>query len=107
VSSIPAPSSPRRALSPETAASSLGGELGLGAVDEEELYRALDWLAVRQPAIETALARRHPKGGTRGALRRDFERLGGAVLPARSLWRQPRWQARQAADLLQKQRARP
>ena len=30
-----------RALSPATAASSLGGELGLGAVDEEELYRAL------------------------------------------------------------------
>ncbi|HEU0216861.1 MAG TPA: transposase [Stellaceae bacterium] len=53
-----------RALSPETAASSLGGELGLGAVDEEELYRALDWLAVRQPAIETALARRHLQGGT-------------------------------------------
>jgi hypothetical protein len=53
-----------RALSPETAASSLGAELGLGAVDEEELYDALDWLAVRQPAIETALARRHLSGGT-------------------------------------------
>jgi len=53
-----------RALSPATAASSLGGELGLGAVDEEELYRALDWLSVRQPAIETALARRHLSGGT-------------------------------------------
>jgi hypothetical protein len=53
-----------RALSPETAASSLGGELGLGAVDEEELYRALDWLLVRQAAIETALARRHLGGGT-------------------------------------------
>jgi Transposase DDE domain len=53
-----------RALSPETAASSLGAELGLGAVDEEELYDALDWLAVRQPAIETGLARRHLSGGT-------------------------------------------
>ena len=53
-----------RALSPDTAASSLGAELGLGPVDEEELYRALDWLAVRQPAIETALARRHLAGGT-------------------------------------------
>jgi hypothetical protein len=53
-----------RALSPDTAASSLGSELGLGAVDEEELYRALDWLSVRQPAIETALARRHLSGGT-------------------------------------------
>jgi transposase len=53
-----------RALSPETAASSLGSELGLGAVDEEELYRALDWLLVRQPAIEAALARRHLGRGT-------------------------------------------
>ena len=43
-----------RALSPETAASSLGTALGLGPVDEEELYGALDWLAVRQAAIETA-----------------------------------------------------
>jgi len=53
-----------RALSPDTAASSLGAELGLKAVDEEELYRALDWLAARQEAIETALARRHLSGGT-------------------------------------------
>ena len=53
-----------RALSPDTAASSLGAELGLGPVDEEELYRALDWLAARQAAIETALARRHLAGGT-------------------------------------------
>jgi hypothetical protein len=53
-----------RALSPETAGSSLGAELGLGPVDEEELYGALDWLAVRQAAIETALARRHLSGGT-------------------------------------------
>ena len=53
-----------RALSPDTAASSLGAELGLGAVDEAELYGALDWLAVRQDAIETALARRHLAGGT-------------------------------------------
>ena len=53
-----------RALSPDSAASSLGAELGLMAVDEEELYRALDWLAARQSAIETALARRHLAGGT-------------------------------------------
>ncbi len=53
-----------RTLSPETAASSLGAELGLGPVDEEELYAALDWLAVRQPAIETALAKRHLTSGT-------------------------------------------
>ena len=52
-----------RALSPDTATSSLGERLDLGMVDEDELYSALDWLAVRQPAIETALARRHLTGG--------------------------------------------
>src|SRR4051812_19462809 len=41
-----------KALSPETAASSLGAIMGLGAVDEDELYRALDWLAERQAAVE-------------------------------------------------------
>ena len=37
--------------------------LGLGAVAEVELYRALDWLGARQDAIEAALARRHLKDG--------------------------------------------
>ena len=53
-----------RALSPDTATSSLGQQLGLGVVGEDELYSALDWLAVRQPAIEAALAKRHFTGGT-------------------------------------------
>src|SRR6266446_3992924 len=53
-----------RALSPDTATSSLGEQLDLGVVDEDELYSALDWLAVRQPAIEAALAKRHLSGGT-------------------------------------------
>ena len=53
-----------RALSPATATSSLGDTLGLGAVDEDELYTALDWLHERQPAIETALAKRHLTNGT-------------------------------------------
>jgi transposase len=53
-----------RALSPETATSSLGTMLGLGEVDEDELYSALDWLDERQPAIEAALAKRHLKNGT-------------------------------------------
>ena len=53
-----------RALSPDTASSSLGLQLGLGIVDEDELYTALDWLAVRQPAIELALAKYHLTGGT-------------------------------------------
>ena len=52
-----------RDLAADTACSSLGRLLGLGAVDETELYRALDWLGARQGAIETALARRHLKDG--------------------------------------------
>jgi hypothetical protein len=52
-----------RELAADTAASSLGRLLGLGAVDEAALYRALDWLGARQGAIETALARRHLKDG--------------------------------------------
>src|SRR5262245_24645410 len=52
-----------RDLAADTAGSSLGRLLGLGAVDEVELYRALDWLGARQGAIETALARRHLKDG--------------------------------------------
>jgi hypothetical protein len=52
-----------RDLAADTAGSSLGRLLGLGAVDEVELYRALDWLGARQSAIETALARRHLKDG--------------------------------------------
>jgi transposase len=38
--------------------------LDLGCVDENELYTALDWLLARQPAIETALAKRHLTNGT-------------------------------------------
>jgi transposase len=52
-----------RDLAADTACSSLGRLLELGAVDETELYRALDWLGARQTAIETALARRHLKDG--------------------------------------------
>ena len=53
-----------KALDPVTAASSLGVELALGEVAEDELYAALDWLLERQEVIETALAKRHLKGGT-------------------------------------------
>ena len=52
-----------RDLAADTACSSLGRLLDLGAVDEVELYRALDWLGARQAAIEGALARRHLKDG--------------------------------------------
>jgi Transposase DDE domain len=60
-----------RTLSPATASSSLGEVLGLGEVDDDELYAALDWLLARHPhsrarspAIETALAKRHLQNGT-------------------------------------------
>jgi len=39
--------------------STLGPELGLGEVDENEFYEAMDWLVERQPRIEAALAKRH------------------------------------------------
>ena len=53
-----------RALNPETAASSLGQRLGLGAVAEREIYAALDWLVAQQARLETGLAKRHLAGGT-------------------------------------------
>jgi transposase len=53
-----------RMLDPLTAASSLGDVLGLGSVDEDELYVALDWLGERQEAVEKALARKHLREGT-------------------------------------------
>ncbi len=53
-----------RALNAETAASSLGERLGLGAVGEREIYAALDWLLAQQERIEKGLARRHLAGGT-------------------------------------------
>src|SRR6266481_3054545 len=52
-----------RQLSEATAAHSLGAVLALDQVDEDELYLALDLLLAAQPRIETALARRHLKGG--------------------------------------------
>src|SRR3974377_1196265 len=53
-----------RMLDPATAASSLGDIVGLGAVDEDELYAAIDWLGERQGAIEQALSRKHLRDGT-------------------------------------------
>ena len=66
-----------RMLDPLTAAFSLGETLGLGSVDEDELYVALDWLGERQETVERgaraqASARRHA-----GALRRVVELCGG------------------------------
>src|ERR1700739_2189955 len=53
-----------RMLDPPTASSSLGEVLGLGPVDEDELYVALDWLGERQEAIEKALRAQHMDDGT-------------------------------------------
>ncbi len=52
------------ALSAETAVSTLGQLLGLGAVDENELYQAMDWLVRRQQGIENRLAQRHLSDNT-------------------------------------------
>jgi hypothetical protein len=53
-----------RALDPDTAASSLGEVLGLGVVQEREVYAALDWLLAQQERIERALGKRHLGEGT-------------------------------------------
>jgi hypothetical protein len=53
-----------RALREETATTSLGQELDLGAVEDQEVYEALDWLLRRQTRIETKLARKHLSDGT-------------------------------------------
>ena len=53
-----------RTLDSQSATSTLGEELGLEAVQAEELYEAMDWLGERQGRIETALAKRHLHHGT-------------------------------------------
>jgi transposase len=52
-----------RQLSEATAAHSLGAVLGLGEVDEDELYAALDLLGRSQAGVEKVLAQRHLKDG--------------------------------------------
>lgn len=52
-----------RGLEAETASSSLASCLGLGAVSEDELYRAMDWLLERQERIEKQFAQRHLQQG--------------------------------------------
>ncbi len=48
-----------RALSRST----LAEELGVVGCDEDELYRAMDWLQLRQERVEDRLARRHLRDG--------------------------------------------
>ena len=45
-----------RSLRNETCATSLNSEMGLGEINDRELYKALDWLQERQPKIEKQLA---------------------------------------------------
>jgi len=47
----------------ESALSSLGEELDIGGVDEQDVYAAMDWLCKRQAKIEQQLAARHLKDG--------------------------------------------
>ena len=53
-----------RMLSDDTAAHSLGRVLGVGQLEPEALYRALDWLHAARPGIEKRLARQHLAGTT-------------------------------------------
>lgn len=53
-----------RSLRSETAASSLGLQLDLQEVSEDDLYEALDWLVERQSRIEAKLAEKHLEDGT-------------------------------------------
>ena len=48
-----------RDLQPETATSTLGSVLGVEGADEDDLYRAMDWLLERQGRIEKKLAAKH------------------------------------------------
>ena len=53
-----------RALSAESATSTLGEMLELGSIEAEDLYAAMDWLGERQERVEKALATRHLRNGT-------------------------------------------
>ena len=53
-----------RGIAVETAFSSLGEELDIALVDENELYLAMDWILQYQERIENALAKRHLTRGT-------------------------------------------
>ncbi len=52
-----------RGLAGATARDTLAETLGLGSLDENDLYAAMDWLLERQDRIERALAKRHLQEG--------------------------------------------
>ena len=53
-----------RGVRVETAVSTLGEELGLETISEDNFYAALDWLLDRQQPIEKELAKKHLEDGT-------------------------------------------
>ena len=53
-----------RALNAATRTSTLGPLLELDALDEDDLYEAMDWLLARQGEVEAALAKRHLAEGS-------------------------------------------
>ncbi|WP_419164016.1 IS1634 family transposase [Candidatus Palauibacter sp.] len=53
-----------RSLGGETMSHTLGGELGVGDADADELYRAMDWLLRRRDRIERHLAGRRLADGS-------------------------------------------
>ena len=53
-----------RGLDAGTARDTLADTLGLGPLDEDDLYAAMDWLLARQGRIEQRLAKRHLRDGT-------------------------------------------
>jgi len=53
-----------RELNEETLSSSLGHELGIESLSEDDLYRAMDWVLKRQHRIETKLAKKHLRDGS-------------------------------------------
>ncbi|MEW6350509.1 MAG: IS1634 family transposase [Thermodesulfobacteriota bacterium] len=52
-----------RELDEESPSHSLGEVLGIGQVDVDEMYGAMDWLLTRQSGIEDGFARRHLSEG--------------------------------------------
>ena len=81
-----------RMLDPATAALSVGDVLGLGPVDEDELYAAIGWLGERQQMIEKALARKHLRDGTLVLYDVSSSYLEGRCYRARQTRLQPRRQ---------------
>ena len=68
-----------RALTVETASSSLGSVLELGAIEEREIYAALDWLGAQRDHLERAGAAT-PEGRHAGSLRRQLVVSGRPLL---------------------------